>query len=47
MVSQEAGGFNENGDFLLIVILSVSLTNMLDEAMYRTVLSEWEMYFLP
>jgi len=40
-VSWEAGGFYENEDFLLIAILSVSLTNMFGEATYRTVLSEW------
>lgn len=38
MASQ--GVFSENEDFLLIVVLSVSLTNMLDEATYRTMLSE-------
>lgn len=43
MVSQEAGVSNENEDFLLIVILSVSLTSMLDT--YRSMLSEWRILF--
>lgn len=41
MASQEVGVFSENEDFfVLIVILLVSLTSMLDEATYRTMLSE-------
>lgn len=46
MASQEAGGSDENGDFLLIVMFSVCLTSMLDEATYRTMLLEWGMYSL-
>lgn len=41
MASRKQGGSNENEDFLLIVTLSV-----LDEATYRTKLSDWEIYFL-